>query len=130
MTRLEAIPLWVDTALGDDEVLTSVPIACKWGDPEHLMFRVTSVSGTANVKIQFLVSNDGTTFNTATSQDALVASTLLTFAAPLNPEDYHVLTCPAAPWIKIVVTEISAGSLTDTRLDATLWMRNDVSEIR
>lgn len=129
-TRLEAIPLWTAHVLDNDDEVESAAIMCTRGDPEYLMIRVVSEAGDANVRIGYKISGDGTTFNTVLNQDALVTATATEFASPKTPEAWHVIPCPGAPWIQIVVTEISAANLTDTVLDAVLWMRNDVAEMR
>ena len=127
-SRLEAIPLWVAEPVASGETLASAAISCRFGDPEYLMFQVTSVNEAANVRIEFTISNDGVTFNAVTEQDDIVTSTATEFASPKGPEALHVLSCPSAPWIKILVTELA--SIADTLVTATLWMRNDVAENR
>ena len=127
-SRLEAIPLWVAEPVASGQTLTSAAISCRFGDPEHLMIQVTSAGGAADVKIEYRISNDGVTFNDVAEQDDILASTATEFASPKGPEALHVLTCPSAPWIKILVTELA--SLSDTLVTATLWMRNDVAESR
>ena len=127
-SRLEAIPLWTAEAVASGATLTSAAIPCRSGDPEYLMFQVTSAGGAADVRIEFTISNDGVTFNAVAEQDDIVTSTATEFASPKGPEALHVLSCPSAPWIKILVTELA--SLADTLVTATLWMRNDVAESR
>ena len=127
-TRLEAIPLWTAQLIESSEALTSDAIMCTRGDPEYLLVRVVG-TGAAAVKIEYQISGDGVNFNEETSQDPIVLSTATEFASPKNPEDWHVIVCPGAPWIKLVVTELS-GTVADTALDVVLWMRNDVTEMR
>ena len=121
-SRLVPLRLWSATALGTDAVLTTGPIDCRNQDPEVLMFRAASVAGTADVKLQYKISNDGITFNSIDSQADLVSTTVTEFTGA-NPEEYHALNIPLAPWIELVVTEISAANLSDTLIDGTLWMR-------
>lgn len=128
-SRLEAIPLWAAEPVAQGGTLTSAAIACRFGDPEYLMFQVTATSENADVRIEFTISNDGVTFNAVAEQDDIVTSTATEFASPKGPEALHVLTCPSAPWIKILVTE-ATGTNDNTLVTATLWMRNDVAESR
>ena len=119
--RIYPLRLWTTQDLDASGVLTSGIIDCRNSDPETLLFRVTNASGNADVKIEIRISNDGTNFNSATSQDPLVASSNTDFGAA-NPEEYHGLIVPFAPWIRLVGTELS-GTLDNSVVDATLWMR-------
>jgi hypothetical protein len=121
--KLFPITLWTAQDLDNDGVLTSSVIPCITRVPDVLMFRVTHTSGAPNVKIEIAISNDGTNFNLVTSQPPISASTNTEFGS-YNPQAYHALVVlPVAPWIKIVVTEISAANLDNNVVDATLWVR-------
>lgn len=121
--KLFPATLWTAQDLDNDGVLTSAVISCLTRVPDVLMFRVTHASGAPNVKIEIAISNDGTNFNLVTSQPPIVPATATEFAS-YNPQAYHALVVlPVAPWIKIVVTEISAANLDNNVVDATLWSR-------
>lgn len=119
-SRLVPYRLWNAADLDSGASLTTEAIDCRFADPEYLMFRVTQGSGTPDVKIEVAISNDGTTFNEFTSQEPIIASTNTTYGS-LNPQDYHSITVPGAPWIKLRVTDVAA--LDNNVIDADLWMR-------
>ena len=121
---LVRVPLWSATAVAAAGVLTSPAIDCRRADPDHMDFRVTS-TGDPDVKIQVRFSPDNVTFNLITAQDSVVPSSLLEWpVATFGAEDWHVIgVIPSGSWMKIVVTEISAGAIADTLVDAVLWLR-------
>ena len=108
--------LWTSQDLDSGGTLESGVIDCRTADPEGMLFRGT-VTGTADFKIEVAFSNDGITFNDYTSQEALVASTNTEWT---NPEDYHLVTVPWAPFIKLKITEL--GTNNNNVIEATLWM--------
>ena len=120
MSRLYPLRLITATTLSALGTAETGAIDCRDSDPEYLLLKIVSASGNADVNVEVAISNDGTTFNSYTSQDPLVASTNTQYGS-LNPEEYHSLVVPGAPWIKLRLTEL--GSLADTIADATLWMR-------
>ena len=128
-SRLEAIPLWTAAAVAQGATLTSAIISCRFSDPEFLMIQVTAAGENADIKIEYVISNDGITFNDAAEQDDILPSTATEFASPKAPEALHVINCPSAPWIRILVTE-ATGTNDATLVTATLWMRTDVAEVR
>jgi hypothetical protein len=124
--HLVRVPLWSGELIAALGVLTSPAIDCRRADPDHMDFRVTSVaSASPDVKIQVQFSPDNVTFNAVTAQDTLVPSSLLEWpVATFGAEEWHVMgVIPSGSWMKIVVTEISAGSIADTLVDAVLWLR-------
>jgi hypothetical protein len=118
--RIVPVRLWDAQDLDNTGTLTSPAIDCRKADPEFLMFRITNSGGNADAKIEVAISNDGTNFNSFTSQPALVASTATDYAS-LNPEEYHTINVPSAPWIKIQITELA--TLDNNVVHGTLWVR-------
>lgn len=110
--------LWTSQDLDSGGTLESGVIDCRTADPEGMLFRGT-VTGTADFKIEVAFSNDGITFNEFTSQEPLVLSTNTEWAS-LNPEDYHMVLVPWAPFIKLRITEV--GTNDNNVIDAVLWM--------
>lgn len=117
--RLFRHVLWKAQDLDSGASIVSGVIDCRNADPEYLMLKVTAAGGTASVKVEVAISTDGSTFNSFTSQEAIDSATATTYAS-LNPEEYHSLLVPGAPWIKLRLTDVA--SLT-TVVDADLWMR-------
>lgn len=118
-TRLVPYRLWTSQALSSGGAIVSEAIDCRNSDPEYLMLKATAAGGTASVKIEVAVSNDGTTFNSFTSQDPIIAATATEFASQ-GEEEYHAIVVPGAPWIKLQVSDVA---MLATVVDATLWMR-------
>lgn len=114
------LTLWTAQDLDSGGTLTTNAIACWERFPDVLMFRVTNASADADVKIEVAFSNDGVNFNNYTSQDALTTSTATVYATQ-NPEEYHALIVPSAPWIKLKITELASAN--NNVVDATLWLR-------
>lgn len=83
------------------------------------MLKVVASGGTASVKLEVAVSNDGTNFNSFTSQDPIITATATEFASQ-GEEEYHAITVPGAPWIKLKVSDVATLA---TVVDADLWMR-------
>lgn len=111
--------LWTSQDLDSGGVLESGVIDCRHADPEGMLFRVTNAGAAADVKIEAAFSNDGVTFNEYGTQDAIVASTNTEWTSQ-NPEDYHMVLIPWAPFLKIKITEV--GTNNDNVVDAVLWM--------
>ena len=120
--RLFPVTLWTDTDLDNGLTLESAVIQCFRREPDILMFQVTNAGGSADVKIEYAVSNDGVNFNSYTSQDAICTSTATVYASQ-GPEEYHAMIVPSAPYIKIKVTDLA--SLDDNVVNATLWVRDE-----
>jgi hypothetical protein len=120
--RLFPITLWTAQDLDNAGTLESAVIQGFTRDPDIFMFRVTNAAQAADVKIEICISNDGTNFNSYDSQEPIVESTNTEFASR-NPEEFHALTLPSAPWFKIKVTEL--GTHDDNVVDATIWMREE-----
>ena len=116
--RLFPITLWTAQTLTPEGTSPSPIISCLSRVPDILMFRVTAASGAASVKIEYAISNDGVNFNDYTTQTAISPATATDFTT--NPEEYHMLNCPTAPFLRLRITELAG--LTSI-VDATLWMR-------
>jgi hypothetical protein len=114
------LTLWLTTSLDSGNTIESSIIPCWERSPNVMMFRVTNASGAADVKIEVAFSNDGYNFNSYTSQDPIITSTLTEYSAK-NPEEYHSIIVPSAPYIKLKVTELAL--LNSNVVDATIWMR-------
>lgn len=118
--RRYPLRLWNATTLAASATLESGVIDCRTSDPEGLMFKVSAVAETADVKIEVAFSNDGATFNEYDTQDSLVDSTNTDWAST-NPEDYHLVNIPWAPFVIIRITELSTTNAA-TLINGTLWM--------
>ena len=116
------IPLWDTTALGLSGTLTSPAIDLRRADKiEALLCLFTSVAGTASVKVQYAVSEDGVTFGAFTDYANLVTDSSVDFP---TPEGLYAVQFPdlRAPWIKIKLTELT-GALSDTKVTVTVEMK-------
>lgn len=109
--RRYPLRLWSATALAASGTLETGVIDCRTSDPEGLMLKVSSAAGTADAKLEVSYSNDGTTFNAYTAQDPIST----------QPEDFHLILVPWAPYLKLKLTELSASN-TDTVVTGVLWM--------
>ena len=118
--RVLPIRLWATQNLDSTGTLTSPAINCQKADPDFLLFRIANAGGAADAKIEIAISNDGVNFNSFTSQDPISTSTNTDYATQ-NPEEYHSLNVPSAPWIKLRITELA--SLNTNVVDADLWVR-------
>jgi hypothetical protein len=89
---------------------------------EGLDLKVSSVSGTADVKVQYAVSPDNTNFSDYGDNPNITASTLL--ANPTAPEGFNAypLPTPMAGYIKFKITGIAANPA-DTLATGYLIMR-------
>lgn len=114
-----SMPLWEATALAASGTLVTGVIDCRRGDPEGLLLKVTG-TGTPDVKLEAAFSNDGVTFNAYTAQDPIVASTNTEYAT-LQPQDFHLIGIPWAPFLKLKLTELT-GSVADTVVTGELWL--------
>ena len=83
------------------------------------MLKATAAGGTASVKIEVAISNDGTNFNSFTSQAAIETASATTYAG-MGEEEFHSYTVPGAPWIMFKVSDVATLA---TVVDADLWMR-------
>ena len=118
--RRYPLRLWSATALAASGTLETGVIDCRTSDPEGLMLKVSSATGTADAKLEVSCSNDGTTFNAYTAQDPIVSSTNTAYSST-QPEDFHLILVPWAPYLKLKLTELSASN-TDTVVTGDLWM--------
>jgi len=90
---------------------------------EGLFLRVSSVIGTANCKVQYQTSTNGGDWDAAADNANIVTASLTD--KPGNPEGWNVYPVPAvlAPFMRVVVTEISAAGLADTIVEMKLICR-------
>ena len=122
LKRLFNFSVWSSSAITASGTLTSGALDLRHGVPEALLIQATSVSGAADVRVQYEVSVDGVTFGAAADNPDLISSTNATFATTpegLNRIDLSGLN---APYIALVVTELT-GSLTDTLVTLTVTAR-------
>jgi hypothetical protein len=91
---------------------------------EGLGLRAASVTGTADVKMQYAVSPAGTNFSDYGDNADIVSSTLL--ANTTAPEGYNDYSLPAGllGWIKFKVTGIAANPA-DTLVTCYLFIREE-----
>jgi hypothetical protein len=115
------------TLIGAAVALTSPTVGIRHVDVvEALHLKVSSVAGAANVKAQYQTSWDNVNWDAAADNALIVTSSLTD--KPGNTEGWNTYPMPAplAHFIRIVVTEISAGGLADTLLEAKLLCRESV----
>jgi hypothetical protein len=121
--RLFPTTLWTAQSVAANGSTESPVIDCLTRQPDILMFKVaTTLLIEPNVKLEVAFSNDGVNFNFYTSQDPLITDSASVFSAS-TVQDYHALTCPSAPYLKLKVTDIS-GFDDNCLVSATLWMRD------
>jgi hypothetical protein len=118
--RLVRVPLWDVTAIASTATLTSPPIPLSRADFESILYKATSVAGTADVKIEYAISEDGTNFGSFDDNTDLVAS------SNAVPTAEGLKTIPgvtvAAPWMKIKVTG-TASNNADTLFTGVVYLR-------
>lgn len=129
MFQLILHTLWASpgTTVGAAATLTSPSIDTLHLDRiEGLQLRASSVAGTADVRVEFQTSWDGTNWDEEDDNPDIVASTLLAKAG--NPEGWNTypVAAPLARYIRFMVDEISAAALTDTLIEAKLTCRERV----
>ena len=90
---------------------------------ESLQLKASSVAGAANVKAQYQTSPDGTNWDAAADNPLIITASLTDKAN--NPEGWNAYPTPAplARYMRILVTEQSAGALADTLVEARLLCR-------
>mgnify|MGYP001618255068 CR=1 FL=1 len=90
---------------------------------EGLLLKVSSVAGAANCKVQYRTSPDDVNYDAAADNSLIVTASLPD--KPNNPEGWHTYPVPAPlnRYMRLVVTEQSAGGLTDTLVEAKLLCR-------
>jgi len=90
----------------------------QFGTNEALFFQAVSVSGDADVKIEYALSLDNSTYTDFSDFTDLIASSLTTYAS--FPETLHRILLPVMPgrWVKFKVTGVSSNPA-DTTVD--LW---------
>lgn len=84
------------------------------------LIQCTSLSGTPDVKIEYAVSSDGTTFGSYADFDALISSTLAAWGATAQGVHVEELTVPMTPWIRFRVTGVGANPA-DTLVSIDLY---------
>lgn len=91
---------------------------------ESISLRAASVTGTANVKLEFQTSDDGVNFDSYTDNGVITASTLT--EKPNNTEGFnnYILPplIPVVRYIRFKVTGVGSNPA-DTRVDAYLNLR-------
>lgn len=120
--------LWSGTTIGAAATLTSAAIDLLHVDTiEGLRLRVSSVAGTANVRVEFQTSHNNIDWDEEDDNPDITASTLTDKAG--NPEGWNSfpLPNPLARYIRFLVDEISAAALTDTLVEAKLLVREGLS---
>lgn len=116
--------LWSGTTVGGGATLISAAIDLLHVDlVESLALRVSSVAGTANVRVEYQTSHNGTDWDEEDDNPDITASTLTDKAG--NPEGWNNFSMPAplARFLRIHIDEISAAVLTDTLVSAKLVCR-------
>ena len=90
---------------------------------EALQLKASSAAGTANVKAQYQTSPNGTNWDAAADNPLIITASLTD--KPGNPEGWNAYPTPAplARYMRILVTEQSAGALADTLVEAKLLVR-------
>ena len=93
---------------------------------ESLQLKASSVAGTANVKAQYQTSPDASNWDAAADNPLIITASLTD--KPTNTEGWNSYPVPAplARYMRILVVEISAGSLADTLVEAKLLCRESL----
>lgn len=105
--RLVPVRLLTAQDLDSGGSVTTPVIDCRKGSLDHCTIQIVQGSGDADVKIEAEISDDGVTFNTSTSQDAVIASTATEWSGQ-NPEDLHsFLVTATASFIRLKITELA-----------------------
>ena len=126
MESLISIPILAAHALGSAAVKAGQGISLrKVIKLEAVLIKASSVAGSANVRLEYVISDDGVTFGAYADEPDIIVSTSTLFTS--NPEAIHrvALDIPLAPFIKLQVTELT-GSLSDTLVDLSLLVRRSV----
>jgi hypothetical protein len=120
--RRVSIPLWPEqTALGGESRLETDPIdVLRFAEIESLALHVASASGTARVKLELAVSNDGAAFTTYSDLDDLTAASGSEFSSAPTPSHTIPLSVSLAPFVRLRVIGLP-GNPADTRIALTLW---------
>lgn len=81
------------------------------GSVEALWIVATSATGDADVKVEYALSLDGTTYTTFATYTDLTSSTATDFASPAAPEGLNRVLMPVVParWIKFLVTGVGSN---------------------
>lgn len=102
MSSLVRVPLWDAAAIASTGTLTSPAIDFRYATLDSFTYKASSSAGTADVKIEYAISEDGTNFGSFDDNTDLVASSnAVATAEGIKAVPGVVL---AAPWIKIKVT--------------------------
>lgn len=120
--------LWSGTTVGAAATLVSAAIDLLHVDlVESLGLKVSSVIGTANVRVEFQQSHNGTDWDDEDDNADITASTLVDKAG--NPEGWNYFSMPAilARFVRILIDEISGAGLADTVVEARLICREGLS---
>lgn len=116
--HLVPVRVWVAAALGSGGTLTSAAIPnSRFKRMDGFMLTLTPASGSADVKIEYQVSVDGTNWNALAT---LIASTLASYASTPNGANLVPMPAPLAPFIRFKLTELASKATTVT---ATLEAR-------
>lgn len=88
---------------------------------ESLLVKATSVTGTADIKIEYAISEDGETWGEYDADTEIVASSVTEFA---TDEGLTAVSMPSvlAPYVKFRVTGV-ASNPADTRVTIRLLIR-------
>lgn len=89
---------------------------------EGLILQASSVTGTADVKVQLSTSHNGVAFDNYADNPDVVSSTLL--AKPTAPEGFNTYAMPAplSPYAKLKVTGVGTNPA-DTLITGYVMMR-------
>lgn len=120
--HLVPIPVWSAQLVAQAGTLTSSAIDLRRAmRVDSIVMQVTSVlSAVPSVKVEYAVSQDGTTFGAFSDYADLVAASVTDFP---TPEGIFAVSLPnfLAPYIKLKVTELNVTS--DTLVTLTLNLR-------
>jgi len=109
---LVRMPLWSASALTSGGTLTSAAINNRrFSRIESLMFKLTVSAGNPDIKIEYLVSEDDSTYSSVIS---LVASTATSYSGSPSGENVVPMPAPLAPYFKIKLTELASKATTVT----------------
>ena len=117
--HLFQLPIFAAESLGTSATLTSAGIdQRRISRIESLLIQVTSVAGAADVRVEYAISQDDSTYGSSNDYDDIVESSNTDF---VTPEGITVVSMPAilAPFFQIEVDELTA-SLSDTLV--TAWI--------
>ncbi len=120
--------LWEGTTIGAGATLTSATVDLNHVDMiEALALKVSSVAGTADVRVEFQTSHDAVNWDSSDDNPDIIASTLT--AKTNNPEGWngYPMPAPLSRYLRILIDEISGGGLADTLVEAALICREGLS---